>query len=57
MGELTLFPAVRAAPADTLLIADGFSCRQQIRDGTGHTPRHAAIIFKLALNVREPEIL
>ncbi len=57
MGELTLFPAVRAARADTLLIADGFSCRQQIRDATGRSPRHAAIIFKLALNVREPEIL
>ena len=28
-------PAVRAAAADTLIVADGTSCRQQIRDGSG----------------------
>ncbi len=33
-GELVLLPAVRAAAKDTLIIADGFSCREQIRQST-----------------------
>ncbi|QPC43627.1 FAD-binding protein [Kaustia mangrovi] len=40
MGELALLPAVREAAADTMLAADGFSCRHQIRDGTGRAARH-----------------
>lgn len=35
MAELSLAPAVRAAPDDTLIVADGFSCRCQISDVTG----------------------
>jgi FAD/FMN-containing dehydrogenase/Fe-S oxidoreductase len=42
MAELALLPAVRAAPADALLIADGFSCRHQIADGAGRTAIHPA---------------
>lgn len=34
MAELSLLPAVRAASADTLIVADGTSCRHQIADGT-----------------------
>ena len=34
MGELSLLPAVRKAPADALIVADGTSCRHQIHDGT-----------------------
>ncbi|WP_426175700.1 FAD-binding and (Fe-S)-binding domain-containing protein [Massilia sp. TWR1-2-2] len=34
MAELSLLPAVRAAPADALVVADGTSCRHQIADGT-----------------------
>jgi Fe-S oxidoreductase len=34
MAELSLLPAVRAAGADTLVVADGTSCRHQIADGT-----------------------
>jgi Fe-S oxidoreductase len=34
MAELSLLPAVRAAAADTLIVADGTSCRHQIADGT-----------------------
>jgi hypothetical protein len=52
MGELSLFPAIRNASRDTLIIADGFSCRQQIRDGVGRTALHSAIVFKLALNAK-----
>ena len=42
MGELSLLPAVRAAPEDTLIVADGFSCRHQIRDGTSRVACHVA---------------
>jgi FAD/FMN-containing dehydrogenase/Fe-S oxidoreductase len=34
MAELSLLPAVRAAADDTLIVADGTSCRHQIADGT-----------------------
>lgn len=49
MGELSLLPAVRKSPPDTLLVADGFSCRHQIRDGTGRTARHTAEVMADAL--------
>jgi FAD/FMN-containing dehydrogenase/Fe-S oxidoreductase len=45
MGELALLPAMRAAPADTLLVADGTSCRAQIRDGAGRDAIHVARIL------------
>ena len=41
MAELTLLPAVRAAP-DAIVVADGTSCRQQIADGAQRTAIHAA---------------
>ena len=42
MAELSLLPAVRAADDDTLIVADGTSCRHQIADGTrGARPRAA----------------
>ena len=44
MGELSLLPAMRKADANTIIVADGTSCRQQIRDGTG---RHALHIAQL----------
>ncbi|MFD1881268.1 FAD-binding and (Fe-S)-binding domain-containing protein [Paracoccus pacificus] len=49
MGELSLFPAVRAADADTIILADGTSCRHQIADGTGRQAIHVARLFELAL--------
>jgi Fe-S oxidoreductase len=45
MGELTLLPAVRSAASDTIIAADGFSCRHQIRDGTGRDVSHVARIL------------
>ena len=45
MGELSLLPAARAASEDTRLVADGFSCRHQIHDGTGRTALHVARIL------------
>jgi Fe-S oxidoreductase len=41
-GERVLFPAVRSAAEGTRLLADGFSCRNQIRDGTGRRAVHLA---------------
>jgi FAD/FMN-containing dehydrogenase/Fe-S oxidoreductase len=52
MGELSLLPAVRAAAADTLIAADGFSCRHQIWDGTGRLPRHVVLILHEAICAR-----
>jgi FAD/FMN-containing dehydrogenase/Fe-S oxidoreductase len=49
MGELGLLPAVRKAGADTLLVADGTSCRQQIADGTGRRALHVARVLERAL--------
>jgi Fe-S oxidoreductase len=50
MGELSLLPAVRKAPDDTIIIADGASCRQQIRDGTGREALHVARALAAALS-------
>jgi len=50
MGELSVLPTVRAAAADTLIAADGFSCRHQIRDGTGREPRHVVLILRDAIH-------
>jgi FAD/FMN-containing dehydrogenase/Fe-S oxidoreductase len=49
MGELALFPAVRAAEADSLIVADGTSCRAQIADGTRRKAVHAAVALAEAL--------
>ncbi len=49
MGELSLLPQVRAAAANTLLIANGTSCRHQIRDGAAREARHLAQILRRAL--------
>ncbi len=42
IGERVLLPAVRNAPQDTLIISDGFSCREQIEQATGRKPVHLA---------------
>ncbi len=49
MGELSLLPAVRAADVATLIVADGTSCRHQIRDGTGREPLHVARVLAASL--------
>ena len=43
MAELALLPAVRAADADALIVADGTSCRHQIADGTQATGAREAV--------------
>ena len=49
MGELSLFPAVRSAPADAIIVADGTSCRHQIRDGAGRDALHVARVLEMGL--------
>jgi FAD/FMN-containing dehydrogenase/Fe-S oxidoreductase len=49
MGELSLFPAIRAETEDTLVVADGTSCRHQIADGTGRRALHVARVLDKAL--------
>jgi FAD/FMN-containing dehydrogenase/Fe-S oxidoreductase len=46
MAELSLLPAVRKAPDDAVLVADGTSCRHQIKDGTGREAVHAARVLE-----------
>ena len=49
MGEAQLFPAIRKSHGDTLIAANGFSCRHQIRDGTSRLAQHPIQIFEAAL--------
>ncbi len=48
-GERVLLPAVRAAGPDELVITDGFSCREQIRQLGGRDAMHLAEVIHLAL--------
>ena len=47
-GERAILPAVRQAAGDTLIIADGFSCREQIAQATSRRPVHLAQVLQLA---------
>jgi len=50
IGELELLPAVRQAPPDWLIIADGFSCREQIAQCSPRRALHLAEVLQMALN-------
>jgi len=50
IGELELLPAVRQTPPDWLIIADGFSCREQIAQLTGRHALHLAEVLHMALD-------
>ena len=52
IGERVLLPAVRSAAADTLVVSDGFSCREQIAQATGRTALHLAEVIQLAASGR-----
>ena len=49
MGEIGLMPAVRAAAPGDVIVADGFSCRHQISDGSGRKAVHMAVLLRDAL--------
>jgi Fe-S oxidoreductase len=49
VGERVLLPAVRDAPADTLIVTNGFSCREQISQLTGRRAHHMAEVLSSVL--------
>ena len=54
VGERVLLPAVREAAPDTLIVADGFSCREQISQSTGREAVHLAQVLQRALKHATP---
>src|SRR5216683_678166 len=50
VGERVLLPAVRSAAQDTLIVSDGFSCREQIYQATGRRAVHLAEAMRIALD-------
>ncbi len=54
MAELTLLPKVRNASRDELIVADGTSCRHQIRDGAGREAVHVARVLERAAVLDNP---
>jgi Fe-S oxidoreductase len=54
IGERVLLPEVRSADRDTVIVADGFSCRQQISHGTPRHAMHLAEILQMAIRPSAP---
>ena len=50
MAEAALLPAVRKADTTTFIIADGTSCRHQIKDGANRCAVHAAQLLAMSLD-------
>ena len=50
VGERVLLPAVRSAGTETLIIADGFSCREQIAQATDRRALHLAEVIQMAIH-------
>ena len=53
-GELVLLPAVRNADSETLILADGFSCREQIVQTTGRRAMHLAEVLQMSMREAPP---
>ncbi len=49
IGELALLPEVRAANADTLIVTNGYSCREQIGQLAGRHAMHLAEVLRMAI--------
>jgi FAD/FMN-containing dehydrogenase/Fe-S oxidoreductase len=56
IAELELLPALRSLPSDSLIIADGFSCREQISQLTGRRAMHLADLLSLAIGKPKPAV-
>ena len=56
IGERALLPKVRAADPRTIIVADGFSCREQISQTTDRQALHPAQVLKMALDDRGKEL-
>ena len=48
IGDRMLLPAVRAQDPETLVVTDGFSCREQVEQSTTRTPVHIAELLQRA---------
>jgi Fe-S oxidoreductase len=64
IGQQRLLPRVRSSGSDTLVIADGFSCREQIAQATGRRALHLAEVLAMAqprtnigAHTREPRVV
>lgn len=55
-GERVLLPIVRKADPDTIIVADGFSCREQIEQETGRKGLHTAQVLQMALRNEDTEL-
>jgi len=55
-GERVLLPAVRQASLDTIIVSDGFSCREQILQSTGRRAFHLAEAISLAHNLASSSV-
>lgn len=53
-GERVLLPAVRGAERSTIILADGFSCREQIEQETNRKGMHLAQVLQMALQQNNP---
>ncbi len=53
VGEHQLLPAIRGTRPDALIIADGFSCREQIEQCTGRHALHVAEVLEMALTTAD----
>lgn len=53
-GERVLLPSVRQADHETLIVADGFSCREQIAQTTDRRALHLAEIVQMAIRRDHP---
>src|ERR1700754_1499088 len=56
MAELSLLPAVRSADVGTLVVADGTSCRHQIKDAAAREAIHVARVLAMSLDNAKPAI-
>jgi Fe-S oxidoreductase len=54
MAELSLLPAVRRAAPSTIVVADGTSCRHQIKDRTAREAIHVARVLAMSLDCAKP---
>jgi Fe-S oxidoreductase len=54
-GERVLLPAVRSAASDTLIIANGFSCQEQIAQTTERRALHLAQVIQMAMREGDTE--
>ncbi|SFB04987.1 FAD/FMN-containing dehydrogenase [Amycolatopsis marina] len=54
VGERVILPAVRAAASSTAVVADGFSCRTQIEQGTTRNAAHLAELLAAGLDEEPP---